>query len=131
MSCKSPRMGQHWRGTAFDAKLQLGCYTKALRCISVVDQLFHHYRPPPEFGQGSDIGTIDKQIYSPPGNEKLETVIASTVVILRSARCKAIFVTTCLDTVTVQRGPMGINGRALLTFLQGTSGHTRPREHCL
>lgn len=83
---------------AYDIELQGLCRSKKLKCISVVDQLFHHYRPAPEFGQGSDIGNLEKGLPPPPSAEEMEKAMGSTAVILHSARCKALFNSTCLHT---------------------------------
>lgn len=86
---------------AYDIHLQNGCQRGGLKCISVVDQLFHHYRPPPEIGQGSDIlGSVSEEV-----GERIKVEMGSTAVILNSARCKALFNSTCYDTVEMKDRP--------------------------
>jgi hypothetical protein len=92
-----------WQAEAYDIKVRDACQSKVLKCISVVDQLFHHYRPSLKFGQESEIMRIEKHANS--STAALEDEPGSTAVILRSARCKALFGMTCLDTSTMDERP--------------------------
>lgn len=81
---------------AFDVTLQRACQQgrEELQCLSVVDELFHHYQPAEEFGESSDIAEEETHAneHSIP---KSETRPGSTLNILRSARCDALFNSTC------------------------------------
>ncbi|KAK8062197.1 hypothetical protein PG997_014294 [Apiospora hydei] len=97
---------------AFDTKLFHGCRSGALECISVNPELFRHFTPDEKFGQTSE---VDKQNWG--GEEKIsktaegekkggaaaesskysvaKKITGTTKNIKESARCKALWDTTC------------------------------------
>ena len=84
-------------GRAYDIKLSKLCETGDLNCISVAPELFHEYKPAP----GKD-GALSSEIDAGNGqgevahDEALATEMGSTENIVHSARCRALFQTTCL-----------------------------------
>lgn len=81
---------------AYDVTLQRACQRGRgdLRCLSIVDELFHHYKPAECFGESSDIAE-EAAGESEERRGRIERTPGLTENILRSARCKALFNTTC------------------------------------
>ena len=80
---------------AFDVALQHQCVGGKLRCIVVTPELFHHYEPPKDFGYVSGVHEGDGQGAS-ADEEAFESVKGSTANIAKSARCQALFQSTCV-----------------------------------
>jgi hypothetical protein len=80
--------------TQFDTRLKNGCKRKDLSCLTVTPELFHHYVPPAEFGHISAVADANGR-GSRAEEEEFEYVMGNTPNILRSARCKALFDSTC------------------------------------
>ncbi|KAF2656275.1 glycosyltransferase family 25 protein [Lophiostoma macrostomum CBS 122681] len=85
------------RDGAFDLMLHFACNDGRLDCISVNPELFDPYKPPG--GQISEVAALDNE----KENGKVESFgqgisneMGSTDNILESARCKALWDTTCL-----------------------------------
>ena len=88
---------------AYDVSLQRACQRgggwggregeeDGLNCLSVVDELFHHYKPAESFGESSDIAV---QAAGEREEARFETEPGETRNIVRSARCEALFGSTC------------------------------------
>ncbi|OAG43374.1 hypothetical protein AYO21_02311 [Fonsecaea monophora] len=80
---------------AFDVALSHRCRSNELRCLVVNPQLMHHYEPPKDRGYVSpvDVGDGDGEA----GNETdYESVKGTTLNIVKSARCRALFHDTCM-----------------------------------
>ena len=80
--------------TSFDTRLKNGCKRKDLSCLTVTPELMHHYTPPGDFGHISAVANANQK-GSRVEEEEFEHVMGSTPNILRSARCKALFDSTC------------------------------------
>jgi len=80
--------------TSFDTRLKNGCKKKDLSCLVVTPELMPHYIPPAEFGHISTVAKANEK-GSRAEEEEFEHVMGSTPNILRSARCKALFESTC------------------------------------
>jgi hypothetical protein len=80
--------------TQFDTRLKNGCKKKDLFCLVVTPELMHHYVPPAEFGHISAVADANER-GSRAEEEEFEHIIGNTPNILRSARCKALFDSTC------------------------------------
>lgn len=81
--------------SAYDLFLGMSaCPSDALRCISVVPELFHHHRPNEKFGISSEIDEIEASEEFLTSDE-VERTMGSTENIQHSARCEALFQTTC------------------------------------
>ena len=65
--------------------------------MAVTPELMHHYVPPAEFGLISSVAEENNR-GSRAEEEEFEYVMGSTPNILRSARCKALFDSTCTAT---------------------------------
>jgi hypothetical protein len=79
---------------SFDFRLKNGCTRKDLSCLSVSPELIHHYVPPAEFGHISTVANANER-GSRVEEEEFEHVMGNTPNILESARCKALFDSTC------------------------------------
>jgi hypothetical protein len=80
--------------TQFDTRLKNGCKKKELSCLVVTPELMHHYVPPAEFGHISSVAEANDR-GSRAEEEEFEYVMGGTPNILRSARCKSLFDSTC------------------------------------
>jgi len=79
---------------AYDIRLQQGCKSKDLSCLTVNPELMHHYVPPAEFGHISTVW--DANLKGSKAEEfEFEHVMGDTPNILHSARCKALFNSAC------------------------------------
>lgn len=83
-------------GEAFDVHLATYCREGALRCLVVNPQLFHQYEP--LVGGGSTTSVI--RVANGGGREAdeggFEGVVGGTANLVLSARCRALFGSTCL-----------------------------------
>lgn len=79
---------------SYDIRLQNGCRFKDLSCLVVNPELMHHYVPPKEFGHISTVADANFK-GSKAEEEEFEHVMGNTPNILRSARCRALFDSTC------------------------------------
>ncbi|KAN0092193.1 glycosyltransferase family 25 protein [Hyaloscypha variabilis] len=80
--------------TQFDTRLKNGCKGNDLSCLVVTPELMHHYVPPREFGHISTVADAN-EIGSRVEEEEFEHIMGNTANILQSARCKALFDSTC------------------------------------
>lgn len=82
------------REEAFDVRLAKACPDRALEILVVQPELMHHYQPPDDDGLWSEVKVGNGQ--GPPSSEAdAETSMGHTENILQSARCKALFNSTC------------------------------------
>lgn len=79
---------------AYDMRLQEGCKSKDLSCLVVNPELMHHYVPPREFGHVSTVADANSE-GSNAEEDDFEHVMGDTPNILQSARCRALFDSTC------------------------------------
>ncbi|CZR52555.1 uncharacterized protein PAC_02432 [Phialocephala subalpina] len=79
---------------AFDIRLQQGCKFKDLSCLVINPELMHHYVPPTDFGHISTVADANLK-GSKAEEEEFEHVMGDTPNILHSARCRALFDSTC------------------------------------
>lgn len=79
---------------AYDIRLLQGCKSKDLSCITVNPELMHHYTPPREFGHISNVAAGNGE-GSEAEEEEYEKVMGNTANIVRSARCRVLFDSTC------------------------------------
>jgi hypothetical protein len=82
------------QGYSYDLRMQSGCKNKDLSCLVVNPELFHHYVPPREFGLISKVAEASGK-GSRTEEEEFEHFMGNTPNILKSARCKALFDSTC------------------------------------
>jgi hypothetical protein len=82
---------------AYDIRLQQGCKSKDLSCLILNPELMHHYVPPGEFGHISTVADANSK-GSKAEEEEFEHVMGDTPNILNSARCRALFGSTCPRT---------------------------------
>ncbi|KXJ88878.1 hypothetical protein Micbo1qcDRAFT_166316 [Microdochium bolleyi] len=80
---------------AFDVAMSDYCKDGRLRCLVVNPQVFHHYQPPVELGYVSQVRAGDGKGTSVE-EDAFEGIMGSTANIVNSARCRALFGTTCL-----------------------------------
>lgn len=80
---------------AFDISLSNYCIDGRLNCLIVDPQVFHHYQPSAELGYVSQVRAGDGK-GSPAAENAFESGMGSTANIVNSARCKALFGTTCV-----------------------------------
>ena len=71
------------------------CQSKLLDVISVQPEVMHHYEPPHDAGYWSEVDTVDGKGVASYESE-FETKMGGTEDILNSARCKALFDSTCV-----------------------------------
>ena len=79
---------------AYDIRLLEGCKTKHLSCITVNPEIMHHYTPPREFGRVSNVANGNGR-GSVAEEEEFEKLMGNTANIVNSARCRALFDSTC------------------------------------
>jgi len=79
---------------AYDLRLQHGCKSKHLSCLIINPELMHHYVPPEEFGHISTVADANDE-GSRAEEEEFENVMGNTPNVLHSARCRALFDSTC------------------------------------
>jgi hypothetical protein len=80
---------------AYDIRLLDGCKNGHLNCITVQPEIMHHYAPPKNLGYTSLVKQEDGKGKS-EDEEKFEGVMGGTENILESARCRALWDTTCI-----------------------------------
>ncbi|CAG8955365.1 hypothetical protein HYFRA_00011349 [Hymenoscyphus fraxineus] len=80
---------------AFDIRLLQGCQAKDLDCLVVNPEVMHHYTPSKELGYASSVYEGDGK-GSSSEESQFENIIGGTENILRSARCRVLFGSTCL-----------------------------------
>ncbi|KAI1123233.1 glycosyltransferase family 25 protein [Nemania abortiva] len=83
-------------GEAFDVHLSTRCREGALRCLVVNPQLFHHYEPMPGDGGATSIIHVVNGDQREADESAFERRPGGTANIVLSARCQALFGTTCL-----------------------------------
>lgn len=83
------------RNEAFDIRLLDGCKNGHLNCLTVQPEVMHHYEPPAELGYTSLVRQGDGKGES-KDEENFESVMGGTSNILESARCRALFDSSCL-----------------------------------
>jgi hypothetical protein len=81
---------------AYDIRLLDGCKNGHLNCVTVQPEIMHHYEPPAELGYKSLVKQEDGKGDS-EDEEKFEAVMGRTENILESARCQALFDSTCIE----------------------------------
>jgi hypothetical protein len=79
---------------SFDFRMKNGCKKKDLSCLVVNPELIHHYVPPAGFGHVSTVADANER-GSRVEEEEFEHIMGNTPNILRSARCKSLFDSTC------------------------------------
>jgi hypothetical protein len=79
---------------SYDTRLKNGCKSKDLSCLVINPELMHHYIPPRDFGHISTVADANAR-GSPAEEEEFEHVMGNTPNILHSARCRALFDSTC------------------------------------
>lgn len=84
-------------------KVRDACQSKALECISVVDQIVYYHRPSLKFCQASEMMRIER--HADNSAAALENDNGSTAMTLRSARGKALFNMAYLNTNTRYERP--------------------------
>ncbi|KAI1259558.1 glycosyltransferase family 25 protein [Xylariaceae sp. FL1019] len=82
-------------GMAYDLQLQDLCREKKLRCLLVNPQVFNHYEPPASEGDQSLVHAGDRADSTGSEND-FEFKQGSTGNIMKSARCQALFGSTCM-----------------------------------
>lgn len=91
---KALAFSDHAESEAFDIRLMWGCKTRALKCISVVPELFHSYFPAERFGVKSEVDVGNGES-GKVAEEVFEGEMGNTENILESARCWALWGRGC------------------------------------
>ena len=81
-------------GEAFDTALSVACRAQKLDCITIHPEIFHQYNLPATDGETSEIAAVDAHRTK---ETAAKTHMGSTANIRNSARCKALFNTTCQE----------------------------------
>jgi hypothetical protein len=84
---------------AYDVGLQHQCTTGHLRCFTIVPQVMQQYEPAEGTGYITNINE-ESGFGKSASDEAIETVMGTTSNVVQSARCKALFDTTCLSAGT-------------------------------
>ncbi|KAJ0422252.1 hypothetical protein BJY00DRAFT_79866 [Aspergillus carlsbadensis] len=84
---------------AFDIALMNGCRERNLTCISVMPELFRHYKPSPNL-TGSLVNSGDDRKVV-----EVETEMGFTENIVQSARCHALWGKPCMEPPKVEEPP--------------------------
>lgn len=81
---------------AFDVALSMACRDKKLTCVTIHPEVFHHYKPPSEYGQSSEVTVLNAHENEINEDSMAETM-GTTANIIHSARCEALFNSTCQE----------------------------------
>lgn len=81
---------------AMDLKLMVGCIHRELNCISINPEIFRAFVPDPDLGESSDLEQLNNMQKLIDGHAT--EVRGTTVNVAQSARCQALFGTTCQRT---------------------------------
>lgn len=91
-----------WAGNgqdeAFDVRLSRACRTSSLEILVVQPELMHQYKPPTDSGFSSEVA-VGNGKGATGSEEDFEASMGHTENILHSARCRALFDSTCLKSV--------------------------------
>jgi len=84
---------------AYDVAMSRACGEGRLRCYSVNPEIMHHYNPKDGTGYVSPTQEADGKGHS-ASEEAFENSMGSTANVINSARCAALFNSTCLQPPT-------------------------------
>jgi hypothetical protein len=88
-----------WAGSgqdeAFDVRLAKACRSESLKVLTIQPELMHHYQPPQDAGYWSEVNAGDGK-GTASDESAFESKIGTTENVPNSARCKALFDSTCV-----------------------------------